>query len=71
MSDKNLIYYRMSRLYKQKEPERASEETVRASISAWLKNIDRAMARIKKGKKVATPYAYYIAKPIKYEIQKK
>ncbi len=71
MSTNKLLYYRMSRIYKQKELERTSEESVRASISAWLKNIDKAMARIKKGKKVATPYAYYIAKPVKYEIQKK
>jgi len=58
--EKPLVFLRKSRLYHQ-EPERYTEQLARYALSAWVKNVDRAMARLRKGEQVFTPYAVYTA----------
>ena len=62
VNKKTLRYYRISRVYKEKELVFYSKETVRASISAWFKNVDGVMKKLDSGKTITTPYAYYITK---------
>lgn len=59
----NLVFFRMSRLVKG-EAERYSEKTVKYCLSAWVRNIERSMDRLKNGEKVFTPYAVYFAMPV-------
>ena len=54
----NFIFYRTGRIVKG-DRLRYSEELVRASLSAWVRNTDHSMRRLKRGEKVATPYAYF------------
>jgi len=55
---KQLVFFRKSR-FEQGECEMYSESLVRSAMSAWVKNVDRTMSRLKKGDKVFTPYAVY------------
>ena len=56
----NFVFYRTGRIVKG-DRLRYSEELVRASLSAWVRNTDHSMRRLKRGEKVCTPYADFVA----------
>ena len=61
--DQQFMYYRVSRFDDDDECW-YEEKVIRSVLSAWVKDIDKTMARLKKGEKVSTPFAYYVAKPV-------
>lgn len=60
---KRLVFYRISRCW-EKDESMYDEKLVRYALSAWVKDVDRAMVRIYRGEKVCTPYAYYVARVV-------
>lgn len=63
IKSERIVIYRVSRLCPEDECW-YEEQLVRYALSAWFMNVDRAMARLKRGEKVYTPYAYYVARTV-------
>lgn len=58
--EEKYIFYRISR-HDQSDECRTDEKTVRASLSAWVKDIDRSIAKLCRGERVFTPNAIFYA----------
>ena len=59
------MFFRIIKGYEEADPMIESEECIRMSICAWKKNATSCIERLKKGKVVSTPYAYFVAIPIR------
>lgn len=61
-AEDRVIIYRKSRHFDE-EPLMVDEQSARASISAWKRNVDDAIKILREGGKVATPNFYFYGVP--------
>lgn len=61
--EKRFVIYKVSRQVEGDEC-MVSESEARLCFSAWHKNPDRSVERVKQGKKVSTPYAYFVLRSV-------
>lgn len=61
--EKQILIYRVNR-QDEEDAVWCSEDSVRYALSAWVKNVEKSIARLKRGQKVFTPHAYYVTREV-------